>query len=407
MKLIFTLAWRNLWRKRKRSLITISSVLFAIFLAILFDSLERGSYERMIDNMVKYSTGYIQIQDILYEEEPSIDNSLLFDEKVQSLLQTHQEDISYYVPRLQNFALAATENITRGVMVMGIEPPFESKLNDLHERIVEGEFLQADDEDIVLANGLAEILKVHPGDTLVLIGQGFQGITATGKYRIKGIVDIKVPEMSNNTLYMSLGAAQWFYGADDRLTSLLVMPHKPAKTQQLAVKLREGLDPEWHAVLTWETLLKDLLALMKFDMAGSMIMMMILYIVITFGMFGTIVTMMLERQREFGMLISLGMQRHTLAMVCFAETLFISIAGVIAGVTLAIPFVLYFNYNPIPLTGEMANTMLDYGFEPLMPLSANPVLFIKQIRIVFVLSILVGLYPIYKIYSLNIQEVRK
>lgn len=407
MKLIFTLAWRNLWRKRKRSLITISSVLFAIFLAIIFDSLERGSYERMIDNMVKYSTGYIQIQDVLYEEEPSIDNSLLFDEKVQTLLETYEKDISFFVPRLQNFALAATETITRGVMVMGIEPQYESLLNDVHEHMLAGEFLVENDEDIVLANGLAEILKVKPGDTLVLIGQGFQGMTAAGKYLIKGIVELKVPELSNNTLYMSLGAAQWLYGAEDRLSSLLVMPVKPAGTQQLAGKLRQGLDPEWYAVLTWETLLKDLLALMKFDMAGSMVMMMVLYIVITFGMFGTIVTMMLERQREFGMLISLGMQRYTLAMVCFAETLFISITGVIAGVILAIPLVLYFHYNPIPLTGEMATTMLDYGFEPVMPLSANPVLFIKQIRIVFILSVLVGMYPIYKIYSLHIQEVRK
>ncbi|MCC5931208.1 MAG: ABC transporter permease [Cyclobacteriaceae bacterium] len=407
MKMILTLAWRNLWRKKKRSFITISSVLFAIFLAIIFDSLERGSYERMIDNLVKYSTGYIQIQDILYEEEPSIDNSLLFDESVHLLLENHEEDISYYVPRLQNFALAATENITRGVMVIGIEPSHESKLNDLHERMVSGSFLLSDDKDVVLANGLAEILKVQTGDTLVLIGQGFQGVTAAGKYLIKGIVELKVPEMSNNSLFMSLSAAQWFYGAEDRLTSLLVMPHKPSNTHQLAGKLRAGLDAEWYAVLTWKELLKDLLALMKFDMAGSMVMMMVLYIVITFGMFGTIVTMMIERQREYGMLISLGMQRYTLAMVCFVETLFISIAGIIAGVALAIPLVLYFYHNPIPLTGEMAKTMLDYGFEPVMPLSADPALFIKQIRIVLILAILVGMYPIYKIFSLDIQEVRK
>jgi putative ABC transport system permease protein len=114
MKMLIALAWRNLWRNKKRSLITISSVLFAVFLAIMFDSMERGSYERMIDSMVKYSTGYIQIQDVLYEEEPSIDNSLLFDEDIEALLAKHADRIDYYVPRIQNFALAATESQTRG-----------------------------------------------------------------------------------------------------------------------------------------------------------------------------------------------------------------------------------------------------------------------------------------------------
>lgn len=110
MKLMIILAWRNLWRNRKRSLITISSVLFAVLLAVLFDSMERGSYERMIDTMVKYSTGYIQMQDVLYEEEPSIDNTMLFNDEIIGLLEKHADRIDYYVPRIQNFALAATDN---------------------------------------------------------------------------------------------------------------------------------------------------------------------------------------------------------------------------------------------------------------------------------------------------------
>ena len=407
MKLLFTLAWRNLWRNRKRSLITISSVLFAVLLAILFDSMERGSYERMIDTMVKYSTGYIQIQDVLYEEEPSIDNSLLFDDDIEKLLEKHSERIDYYVPRLQNFALAATDNLTRGALVTGISPEHELKLNNLRDDLVAGDFLSETDDDIVLSKGLAEILRLQVGDTLVLLGQGFQGSTASGKYRVKGIVDLKVPELNNNSIYMSLPAAQWFYMADDRLSSLIIMPVKARYTQQLANELNADLDSEWYKVLTWEELLRDLLALMKFDMAGSMVMMMILYIVITFGLFGTILTMMIERQREFAMLISLGMKRTRLAAVCFLESIFISLSGILAGIIIAIPIVLYFYYNPVPLGGEMADAMMDYGFEPVMPFSANPALFIKQARIVLVLAFLVGLYPVYRVFNLNIMNAKK
>jgi len=407
MKLMIILAWRNLWRNRKRSLITISSVLFAVLLAVLFDSMERGSYERMIDTMVKYSTGYIQMQDVLYEEEPSIDNTMLFNDEIIGLLEKHADRIDYYVPRIQNFALAATDNQTRGAMVSGIDPLLEVRLNDLSDDILSGSFLDPDDPDILVAGGLAGILGVGVGDTLTLIGQGFQGSTAAGRFRIKGLVDLKIPELNNNSIYMSLSAAQWFYMAENRLTSLIIMPVKPRQSQQLASDLLAGVDQEWYNVLTWQHMLKDLLALMKFDMAGSRVMMMILYMVIAFGLFGTIITMMIERQREFGMLISLGMRRRRLALVCFLESIFISFTGVIAGIAISMPIVAWFHFNPIPLTGNSAEAFLEYGFEPVIQFSINPHVFTNQALVVLVLSFLVGFYPIYRVMRLNVMNVRK
>ena len=407
MKLLLKLAWRNIWRNKKRSLITISSVLFAVLLAILFKSLEVGSYGQMIENMVRYSTGYIQIQDVLYEEEPSMDHSLLFDENLKSVLADHAEKIAFTVPRIQHFALAATPTQTRGVMVMGIDPGAELKMNDLTENLIEGDFLTIDDPDIVLANGLAEILGVTVGDSLVLLGQGFQGSTAAGVFRIKGIVHIRLPDLSNNTVYMSLQTAQWFYGADNRLTSLIIMPKNPKQTNQIAASLNASVDPEWLTVVTWEHLLKDILAMMRFDQAGSMILLLTLYIVITFGLLGTILTMIMERQREFNMLLSIGMKRKTLAAVCFLETVLISFAGIVAGIVVAIPIVVFFYHNPIPLTGDAAQTMIDFGFEPVMPLSTDPAIFIEQVQIVLVLSLLVGLYPVYKVFRMKTVQVKK
>ena len=406
MKLILKLAWRNLWRNRKRTLITMSSVLFAVFLAIIFTSMEKGSYERMIDSMVKYSTGYIQIQDVLYDEEPSIDHTMLFDEEIRNLLEKHSSQISFYVPRLQNFALVATENNTRGSMIMGIDPEFEIRLNDLTDDMVSGKFLKRDDEGLLLARGLADILGVIPGDTLVLLGQGFQGVTAAGKYVVQGIIDLKIPELNNNVIYMSLGAAQWFYGADDRLTALIIMPENPKRTSQLAASILDEIDREWYNVLTWEELLEDLLTLMKFDVAGTMVMMFILYIVIAFGLFGTIVMMLLERQKEFALLFSLGMKRRILAAVCFVESLFITIAGAISGVIAAIPVVVYFYHTPIPLTGNMAEAIGDFGFEPVLPFSTDPSTFLHQALLVLLLSLIIGLYPVYKVFRLRIMDVK-
>ncbi len=407
MKILLKLAWRNLWRNRKRSLITISSVFFAVLLSIVMTSMQEGSYERMIESLVRYSTGYIQIQDVLYEEEPSIDNSLVFDEQIHHSLNQLSEDIEFYVPRIQNFALAATKNQTRGTLVLGIEPDKENRLNNLLDNMIAGEFITSSDNQIVIASGLSNIMGLRVGDTLILLGQGLHGATAAGRYRIKGIVNLRLPEINNNTIYMPLTEAQWFFMAEDRLTSLIIMPHDPDHTNRIASELQASLDNEWFSVLTWKHLLADFLSLMEFDRAGGRVMSIILYIVITFGLLGTIITMMIERQKEFGMLISLGMNRMRLALVCFLETLFISGAGVVAGVAASVPVVGFFYFNPIPLHGDMAQTMLDYGFEPIMPFSTDPGIFLTQAAIIVVLSVLVGLYPIYRVYRLNIIQVRQ
>ncbi len=407
MKLFITLAWRNIWRNKRRTLISMSSVLFAVMLAITFYSMEKGTYDRMIESMVTYSTGYLQVQDVLFEEEPSMDNAMLFDESLKKILDDMSNQIALYVPRIQNFALVATDDQTRGIMVLGIDPLKESQLNNLTDDVAEGSFLDPDDDDIVVAQGLAGILGVSVGDTITLLGQGFQGATAAGRYAIKGLADLRLPEMNNNTIYMSLPAAQWFYMAEDRLTSLLIMPHNPRHSRAVVNELNQRLDTEWYRALHWEEMLEDLLRLMKFDIAGTMVMMMILYIVVAFGIYGTIMTMMIERQREFAMLISLGMKRGQLAVICFFESLFISISGALAGILVAVPVVVYFKLFPITFTGEMADTFADMGFEPVLPFSADPWVFVSQALVVLAIAFVIGLYPIRKAYTLNIMKVKK
>ncbi len=405
--LITKLAWRNLWRNRRRSLITASSVLFAVLLAILFFALEKGSYEGMIDNMVRYSTGYIQIQDVWFEEEPSMDNSLLYDESVSAPLQALSDRIAHVVPRIQHFALAATDQVTRGAMVMGIDVSREAPINDLSERLVAGSFLEQHDSDIVLAEGLANVLKVETGDSLVLLGQGFRGSTAAGIFRIKGVVSLQIPELNAAALYMSLPTAQWFYAAEDRLTALVIMPENHRQTPELAADLRKLLDPEWHRVLTWEEMLSDLLVMMQFDMAGTMVMVVILYIVIAFGLFGTMLTMLLERRREFGMLFALGMKRRQLAAICFLESIILSLLGALSGIALATPIVWYLFRNPIQLSGGLAETMIDYGFEPVLPVSADPTNFVIQAVAVLGMALLIGLYPVYTVFRLDIIKAKQ
>lgn len=402
MRTLIKLAWRNIWRNKRRSLISIASVLFAVLFAISGDSFQRGTYELMIKNMVQYSTGYLQIQDVLYEEEPSIDHSLHYHDTLRSKLQAMQDEIDYTVPRLSNFALSATEEQTRSAMVMGIDPERENRFNKLSDKVIRGDYLSQDDESVMLSEGMAAILDLSLGDTLILLSQGFHGATASGMYPVKGIVSLSVPEMNNSTVYMSLKTAQWFYGADERLSALIVMPKDTRRVQQLADQINQEIDQEWYVALTWQEMLADFLRMMKMDMAGNKMIIYILYVVIGFGLFGTILTMTLERLREFSMLIAIGMKRFQLMWVCFMESIMLSLIGVLAGVLLTFPFVWYFHVNPVMLTGEMADMMKDYGFEAVMPTSVEPSVFTSQALAIFLIAILISLYPVYKVYRLKV-----
>lgn len=404
MHTLIILAWRNIWRNKRRSFISIASVLFAVMMAIMADSFERGSYENMLNNLVKFSTGYIQIQDVLYEEEPSIDNILLYNDELTGALEKFEGDIDFTVPRLQGFALAAGTSKTRAAFVLGIDPEKERRLNDLETRITAGDFLSGNESEVVIGEGLAKTMNLSVGDTLILIGQGFQGVNASGMYPVKGIVKLSIPDLNNNAVYMSLEVAQQFFGAEERISFLIVMPNKPAATRTIARELNKELDSEWYRALTWEELLVDMLKMMEVDRAGSRMVIYILYVVIAFGLLGTILTMTIERLNEFRMLISIGLKRWQLAIIGMLESIFMGFIGVISGMAIAFPIALYFFLNPIELTGEMVQMMDDYGFEAVMPSSIAPEIFINEALTVFVIALLIGLYPVVKIFRIKLKR---
>ncbi|HEX7583667.1 MAG TPA: FtsX-like permease family protein, partial [Prolixibacteraceae bacterium] len=138
----------------------------------------------------------------------------------------------------------------------------------------------------------------------------------------------------------------------------------------------------------------ELVQLIESKRAAGVIMKAILYIVIAFGIFGTIMMMISERHREFGVMVSIGMQKKKLALILFFETLFIGLLGILAGLAVSLPLIMIQAKNPIPLSGETAKLMEDFGFEPYMFFSTAPEVFSQQVIIVFVLTLLIGIYPV-------------
>jgi putative ABC transport system permease protein len=400
------LAWRNIWRNKRRTLITVSSVMFAVVFALFLESIERGAHDNMIENMTRFHTGYIQIQDYRYESEPSLDNSFYFD---HSFLEQVNEaaSVDYTIPRIETFMLAAGADVTRGAFVMGIDPEKEDQLNNMKERLIQGRFFEPGDGTAVLGEGLANRLNLTVGDKVALLGQGRFGMTASGLYEISGLFRHPTREFNNQLVFLSLQDAQWLLSAEDHITALLVTPASTRETNKVAEMLHAGLKQEELAVLTWREMIPELVEALEFDRASTRLMMGILYVVIGFGIFGTILTMTLERLREFGILLSVGMQRIKLAFVVFIETFFITVLGVLAGFVLGIFPILYFYYNPIELAGDMQDLVAEWGIEPLMPAAIAPDIFLWQGFIIFILTTIICFYPTLKILNLKILDASK
>ena len=364
------LAWRNLWRNKKRTLIAAASVFFAVLLSLLMRSMQTGYYDYMINASVRMYTGYIQIHGKDYWEKKSLDESMVLDNDQLTKLK-NIKGITLTVPRFETYSLISHGNKTKVVQVTGINPRLENELTDLKKKVVSGEYLSDSSKGIILAQGLAEILKVGVGDSVVIYGQGYHGVTAAAQIPITGIVKFTLPELNKTFTYLSLPYAQWLFSAPDRLTSLSVMINNPKEIDDIKSEIKKIFNTKYE-VMDWAELSPELVQSIQIDNASGIIMLGILYIVIAFGIFGTIMMMTAERVKEFGILVSVGMKKWKLGLVTLFETLFVSFLGVITGAVVSIPILLYFKANPIPLTGEYAEAILAFGFEPILPFAVYP-----------------------------------
>jgi len=403
--MLFRLARRNIWRNRRRTLITAASILFAVLFATFMDSLQRGAWDHMIANVVNYYFGYVQVHEQGYWEEQSIDKAFPLADSLQAIEQIEQ--VQAVLPRIESFALASAENNTAGVLVAGIQPEAENSMTSLSERLTGGQYLQEGEEAALVASGVADRLELGVGDTLVLISQGFRGVNAAGKYPIKGIAEFGSPDLNKQMVYLPLPVAQYFYGAPGRVTSLALKLEDQGDIPPVMRKLQKTLDTAAYEIMDWEAMLPDLVEARELDTAGNVIVYFILYLIIAFGIFGTILMMAKEREYEFGVLISIGLQRWQLSFSVWMEVIMLGLLGALSGILLSIPVVLYFKYNPIRFSGDMASSLEKFGFEPIFPATFEAHIFLTQALYVFILTAVLAIYPMVKIRKLQPVEAMR
>ena len=402
--MLLKLAWLNIWRNKRRTIITSTSVFFAVLLAILFRSLTDGIYDNMIHNVVSYSSGYLQIHQRGYWDEQSIDNTFEEDEQLYQELLKNQ-NVAYLIPRLQTFALASYADKTKGVLLLGIDPAKEKTVNKLHEKITDGQYIETINEKaVVLGEGLGSQLKLKVNDTLVLLGQGYHASSAAAKYRVKGLIKLGAIELNNNVVYIPLKQSQLMHGTENRLTSVSVMLDKTKNLEKLKQSLQNSINPDLYEVMTWKDMMPELDQFIEADSTAHYIIVGVLYFIISFGLFGTLLMMIFERKHELGILIAIGMKRRLLAIILLLESILISLIGCFAGIIAGVMVVKWFTIHPIHLTGEIKQVYEEYGIESIIYFSSQEKIFVVQTLIVLVLSILLAFYPGYKVMKLKPVE---
>ncbi|MFA6403555.1 MAG: FtsX-like permease family protein [Salinivirgaceae bacterium] len=467
MSKLTQIAWRNLLRNKRRTVITASSIFFAVFFAVIMRSFELGSYDHMIKQSIELYSGYLQIQQKDYFDDATIDNSLVYDvELIQTLSNT--AGIKAFVPRVETFVLASTGHQSKGIILTGIDPVHEAKVSNpehlvVHYKLtpenlsriqqeirlpetqieqlkifqnnvynnldrlaadmglkphefdsyrksfeyhcrVPGTYLNENDEGVLVSNRLAQFLRVNVGDTLVLMGAGYQGTNAAGLFPVRGIIHIPSPDLDNKLVYMSIQKAQDFLSLDNHITSVVINLEDEDEMLSVQELLSGKLDHERYMVKNWLEINPTLKQQIEGDSISGQIFIGILYVIIFFGIFGTVLMMITERMREFGVMIAIGMQKKLLSWVVSIEMLIIGLVGTLAGMLASIPIIIGFNHNPIRFTGESAKLYEDMGFDPVMPTALIEGYFAWQGLIILVMVILACYFPLKKIRKLKVMD---
>ena len=400
--MIFKIAWRNIYRNKKRTLITVTSIFAALFLIILMRALQFGFYDNIIKTVVESYAGYVEVHADGYWDNQSLDNSMEVDQKLINDISS-VEGVENIVQRLQTFSLISMGEKTKGGVINGVDISDEQKITDWNKKMVSGSFDLGENE-IIVGKGIAEYFDIRENDTLILYGQGYRGMMAAGKYPVKGVIDLKNPDLNKLGIFMTIESARNYVSSEEISTHIIIDKEQYYDEEKIVKDLSQILSKDYE-IMTWKKTLPEIEQTITADNAGGLIMAFILYIIVVFGMFGTVLMMTEERKYEFGVLISIGMSRIRLFRIILIETIILSMIGVLLAIILTYPISYYFNLNPIDmaaLMGEGADQMMeDLGFSPLAPMSISWDIPLSHALVIFIFSLLISIYPAIKILNLN------
>ena len=397
---IIKLAWRNLWRNKRRTIITISSICFGLVLALVFIGLGDGTYGAMINSAARLGSGHITLEHPEYRISPLTRLTLQATDEVTRHFTTIQE-IEGWAPRILGQAMLSTSHGTVGTAFIGVEPEREKEYTLFIDKITEGSYLeQSDGREVLIGRKMAERLKVTIGSKMVITSNNLHGEIAAELLRVVGIFETGSEMIDGYMCQIALKRAQALLAMQEgEITQLAIFITDQRATDRVIEHLKKILSPVSEAaVLSWREVMPELASYVELDGTSNYIFQVIIFIIIAAGILNTILMSVLERQFEFGVLLCLGMNPKNLLFLILAESMLLGLLGVTVGTVLGLACNQYFTIKGFDMTlftGENLD-ISGVALDPILYSDLYPDHLITTVLLVFVMTLLVGIYPAIK-----------
>jgi len=403
--MLFMLAWRNLWRHRKRTIITLSSIAIGFGLAVLSIGIQDGHHNSLIRNAIKLGEGHLTVQPRGYIEAPAnhkyLSNGLVLSKKLTSLNVAGSIEA-----RISLQVLASTANNSVGVVLEGLSSESDPRVDMLRPQLVKGKWIKTgDDRGIVIGEGMASKLKAKLGSKVVLMAGKKGGDSQAQLGRVRGIFKSQVPEMDDYLIFSDLHFSRRFLqgeGADvlkQPVTRFAIFLDNPDTLYDWKNKVKSAIESEQVIAMDWQEMMPQLVQFIIVDDAGNYIFLILILIMVIFGVLNTVLMSVLERTREFGLLRALGLSRRNLLTLVFFESFLMGLLAIIVGWIVGGGIHLWFSQQGIDFTaimGEGGNVMMGTFMDPIVYTELSWDRVTQLTTIIFVATLSSGIYPAIK-----------
>jgi putative ABC transport system permease protein len=329
--LILKIAFRNIFRQKKRTVFTGLSVIGGVTLAIIFIGWADGSYNNIINQFTRDRLGHIQIHEKTYIDRPSLYKTIPDLSRIEAILAKTPEAVGW-APRIYSAGLAALGEKSAGVEIIGIDPEKETRIFRFDKRIIRGRsFSGPESKEAVLGQGLAEILQAKPGDDVIVLTQAADGSVAADNFSVVGVASSGDETSDRISLYTPLERAQNFLVLEGKVHEIAVVVSRLDRVPAVNALLSKEINDPKLAVDPWQIFAKSFYEAMKADKAGMWLFLVVVVIIVAVGVLNTVLMSVLERRREYGLLKAVGTKPGQIIRLILLEIIILSVISVIIG----------------------------------------------------------------------------
>jgi putative ABC transport system permease protein len=397
------MAWRNIWRNKRRSWIIICAVVIGLTGMIFSLAFMEGMMRQTLVNALGTHIGHIEIHKKGFENKRIISLNL---ENPQEIIRVVSEEPGVVAcsPRIVTSGLISSSEGSSGITIVGVDPQKEPDVTTIKECVTKGQYLDVKGAfQILMGQGLAEKLKVGLGDKIVLIAQDLTGDMGTGAYRIKGIFKTDSPDFDKQMVYLNLKDAQKLLSLGNRVSEIAVLIDNPRNPEAVQKALLAKLGSENYEILTWKQIIPLMVSEIEFFRESMYILLLIIGIAMAFGIVNTLLMAIMERIREFGIMMALGVRPWKILRLVVTESILLCLCGIVLGSLLSYLLVLYLGNKGLNLS-VFSKSLESFGIGHLIYPYLTIVMILLGAITILIMGFLASLYPGYKASRLRPVE---